>query len=56
MIYVNSIQVMLLPVVLILCIHNYVKYIVVMDNFQVNPIDIKLSPLEGKFRKVTLFA
>lgn len=47
MIYVNSIQVMLFPVVLIMLIHSYVRYIVVVENFQVNPVDIKLSPLEG---------
>ena len=47
MIYVNSIQVMLMPVVLILLIHSYVRYVVVVDNFQVNPVDVKLSPLEG---------
>lgn len=47
MIYVNSIQVMLMPVVLILLIHSYVRYVVVVENFQVNPVDIKLAPLEG---------
>ena len=41
MIYVNSIQVMLMPVVLILLIHSYVRYVVVVDNF----------PLRNKFCK-----
>lgn len=50
MMYVNSIQVMLVPVVIILCIHNYIKFIVVVDNFQVNPINHKLRPLDGPLK------
>lgn len=41
---------MLLPVVFILCIHSYLKYIVVMDNFVVNSIQNKLISFEGPLK------
>jgi len=41
MMYVNSIQVMLVPVLIILCVHSYITHIVGVDNFQVNAINHK---------------
>lgn len=38
---------MLFPVIIILLISYYIKYIVNVDNFQVNPSNLKLAALDG---------